>query len=465
VDDGKAAYVSPANASVDNLPGLMLSWSPGIVAASHDVYLGTDFDGVKDADTSSPQFQDNLLVDVNSYLPSGPLMLGQTYYWRIDALNPGYSDSKGDVWSFSVDDGKATYLSPANGSVDTLPQVTLSWSPGIVAGSHNVYLGTDFGGVRDADTSSAQYKDNLALGSTTYPAGPLDFGETYYWRVDEVNPGYSDSKGDLWSFNVADYVVLDDMESYDTGDNPIGDVWLYMTGNWTGSWLYLGVDPCDPVHGGAQSMKYEYNNDGGSWGIFHYYSEVVREFADPCDWSVSEIKVLTLYFYGNPDNDAGPTELMYVGLHDGSSYAQAGYGDNGEDMNDIKISEWQQWNIRLQDFNDAGVDLSEVSKMYIGFGDRENLNPGGTPGGSGVVCFDDIRLYPRKCAASLAKPTADFDSDCLVNFEDFAVLGSQWLQSPGIPSADIAPESPDGVVDWRDLAVLGNEWLEQQLWP
>jgi len=47
-----------------------------------------------------------------------------------------------------------------------------------------------------------------------------------------------------------------------------------------------------------------------------------------------------------------------------------------------------------------------------------------------------------------------------VDLLDFSVLAGQWLQAPGEPSADIAPEIPDGVVDILDLAVLANHWLE-----
>jgi hypothetical protein len=212
-------------------------------------------------------------------------------------------------------------------------------------------------------------------------------------------------------------------------------------------------------------MKYEYESNGSEWNDLHYYAEAVRTFSEPRDLTQSEMKVLTLYFYGNPDNDANATEQMYIGLEDGNSYAQVDYGDNGEDMNDVRISQWQQWNIRLQDFNDASLDLRDVRRIYIGFGDRSNLNPGGIPGGWGVVYFDDMRLYPRKCAASLAKPAADFDGNCFVDFGDLAILGSQWLQPPGNPSADIAPEVPDGVVDWRELDLLSQSWLTVELWP
>ena len=286
-------------------------------------------------------------------------------------------------------------------------------------------------------------------------------GTTYYWRIDEVN-NPSTWKGDVWHLEVTDYIVVDDMESYNTFDNLINDTWLDMSYNWTGAWLHLWIDPCQPVHAGRQSMKYNYDNTGGWWGDLHYYSEIERTFADPCDWSASGIKALALYFYGDADNDANDTEQMYMGLKDTTgTYAEVKYGHYGEDMNNIKIAEWRQWNIALSDFND--VNLACVEKVYIGFGDRSNLNPGGTPGGSGTVYFDDIRLYSRKCAPEFAS-VADLSGNCIVDVSDFLILALQWFQSPGSPSADIA-EPLDSFVDWKDLDVLTESWLEVKLWP
>lgn len=50
---------------------------------------------------------------------------------------------------------------------------------------------------------------------------------------------------------------------------------------------------------------------------------------------------------------------------------------------------------------------------------------------------------------------ADINGNGVVNFPDFAILASQWLQAPVTPSADIAPE-PDGdnIVDFLDLLLL-----------
>jgi hypothetical protein len=55
---------------------------------------------------------------------------------------------------------------------------------------------------------------------------------------------------------------------------------------------------------------------------------------------------------------------------------------------------------------------------------------------------------------------ADLNGDGIINFEDFAILGGQWLQEPGTPSADIAPHGGDGIVDTHDLAELVTYWLE-----
>lgn len=54
---------------------------------------------------------------------------------------------------------------------------------------------------------------------------------------------------------------------------------------------------------------------------------------------------------------------------------------------------------------------------------------------------------------------ADIDEDGNVDFIDFAILASQWLQAPGVPSADIAPmPAGDGIVDAEDLAVFCDNW-------
>ncbi|MCK4886178.1 MAG: LamG domain-containing protein, partial [Planctomycetes bacterium] len=81
------------------------------------------------------------------------------------------------------------------GSPDAL---TMEWVAGLFAASHNVYLGTNFNDVNDANTLSAEFMGNRVAAAYT-PSFPSD--GTYYWRIDEVND-VNVWKGDVWSFEV-----------------------------------------------------------------------------------------------------------------------------------------------------------------------------------------------------------------------------------------------------------------------
>jgi regulation of enolase protein 1 (concanavalin A-like superfamily) len=75
---------------------------------------------------------------------------------------------------------------------------------------------------------------------------------------------------------------------------------------------------------------------------------------------------------------------MYVVL-DNSAVV---YNDNPDAA---LMTEWTEWNIDLQRFADQGVNLTNVEKFGIGFGDSNSQD-----NGSGLVYFDDIRLHPSQ---------------------------------------------------------------------
>jgi hypothetical protein len=305
------------------------------------------------------------------------------------------------------------------------------------------------------------------LGDEKYDPGPLDLQTSYYWRVDEVNEANIVlCKGSVWDFTTADYIVIDDFEFYDRFSNIISESWLdgirRLSGPpWfayvSGAVVDLGVTyvyPPDPVHAGEQSLGFSYVNDGLS-GMVPYYSEAERVFDPAQDWTKGGVEALTLFFYGDPNNDANGTEQMYVSVGDGEANATIEYGYySDEDMSHIRESEWQAWNIAVAEF--SGVDLNGVSRMYIGFGDKYSEEPGGC----GVVFFDDLRLYLPKCIPYRLKPVADLTDDCAVDFEDIGVMAAEWLTT-GV-KADLVS---DGSVNFKDYAVLATEWLGRRLWP
>ena len=95
--------------------------------------------------------------------------------------------------------------SPADGQIDVPRDSVLSWQAGPFAATHDVYFATSFDDVNTADRASPR-DVLLSQGQTASayaPADLLEFGQTYYWRVDEVNAVPTTIfKGEVWSFTV-----------------------------------------------------------------------------------------------------------------------------------------------------------------------------------------------------------------------------------------------------------------------
>ena len=102
---GAVSGPNPADGAVDIKPSVVLSWDAGAVAASHEVYFGTDAATVANATKSSPEYKGLKVLGEESYDP-GKLLLETTYYWRIDEVNDVSTDSPwaGNVWSFTTGD-------------------------------------------------------------------------------------------------------------------------------------------------------------------------------------------------------------------------------------------------------------------------------------------------------------------------------------------------------------------------
>ncbi|MHC4352258.1 MAG: LamG domain-containing protein [Planctomycetota bacterium] len=84
---------SPADGTMNALPGTTLSWTAGFDAQLHQVYFGDNFDDVSNASGA-------VLSDATTYSPDA-LEAGKTYYWRVDEFVDGVTH-KSDVWSFTM---------------------------------------------------------------------------------------------------------------------------------------------------------------------------------------------------------------------------------------------------------------------------------------------------------------------------------------------------------------------------
>jgi hypothetical protein len=270
--------------------------------------------------------------------------------------------------------------SPSSGASDVALNPILGWRAGREAASHVVYFSDDLQAVIDG---TAQVADVTETGHILLA---LNLGTTYYWRIDEVNDAEIPSRwrGEIWDFTTVEYLVVDDFESYndlnedEPGSNRIYLAWLDGFDNPAVNGSIVGY--ADPpfaertiVHTGLQSMPFSYDNSAGK-------SEATLTLSSNRDWTANGVRTLTIWYRGNPEN---ATETMYVAL-DGSA------GVDNDNPNAARLTEWTEWNINLQAFADQGVNLADINTITLGFGNRAHP----AAGGSGMVFFDDIRLYP-----------------------------------------------------------------------
>ncbi|MCH8218206.1 MAG: carbohydrate binding domain-containing protein [Planctomycetes bacterium] len=100
----------------------------------------------------------------------------------------------------------ATDPSPAESVLDVARDAELGWVAGVFANTHNVYFGANF-----ADVNAASVANPMGVLASEgqsearfQPPDILDFSQTYYWRVDEVNaaPDQTVYPGPVWAFTT-----------------------------------------------------------------------------------------------------------------------------------------------------------------------------------------------------------------------------------------------------------------------
>jgi hypothetical protein len=360
----KTAYFpDPADEAEGVSVDPQLSWTGGYGSKLHTVYFSETSDEVDNATGGSAQGS-------TTYTP-GTLKMAKTYYWRVDEFDI-VETHKGDVWSFTTEGGVSN-PDPAKGTVDISQTPVLTWTPGLGA-TYDIYFG--------ADAGTLEKKASGNLGSESYEPGQLEWNTTYYWRVDEANNANADSPwtGPLWSFTTANFLIIDDMESYndiaedEPGSNRIYLAWIDGYDNPAVNGSVVGNDPPPIaeqtiVHSGNQSMPMAYDNAVGK-------SEATLTLTSNRDWTVNGVNTLVIWFRGETGNAA---EQMYVTLNGNARI-------DHDDPDAATSTSWKEWNIDLQAFADQGVNLANVNSITLGLSS--------VTGGTGKMYFDDIRLYP-----------------------------------------------------------------------
>ncbi len=202
---------------------------------------------------------------------------------------------------------------PADEATDIPRDTALSWAAGEFAATHDVYLGTVFDDVNDGGRADAMgVLASQGQTSAAYDSpGLLEFGQTYCWRVDEVNapPDNTIFKGNVWSFTVeplaypittvtatatasgsqadsgpektVDGSGLDDNDRHSVAAS---DMWLAMGNGGDPVWIQYEFDRIYKLHEmwvwnynvqfelmlgfGLKDVALEYSEDGENWMSF-----------------------------------------------------------------------------------------------------------------------------------------------------------------------------------------------------
>jgi hypothetical protein len=328
---------------------------------------------------------------------------------------------------------------PSSETFDVALDLDLAWRKGREADKHNVYFSDDLQAVVDGTAPV------ISLQEPSHGPLSLDLGKTYFWRVDEVNDTETPSTwpGEVWNFTTIKSLIIDDFEAYndipagEKGSNLIYEAWIdgFSDPAKGGSQVgYLDIPSYEDtiVLSGNQSMPMFYDNAVGN-------SEATLTLTDTRDWTVHGINRLTIWFRGEPNNVA---ENLYFALNSSAVV-------NHDNPDAALETTWTPWNIDLTRFADQGVNLKNVDSISIGIGDKTNPQSGG----SGVMYFDNIGLYPELQTPVQKQTNSVFEA------EDADLIGAGWrtyLDETSLGGTHIGSNVGDGSYT---NAAPGADWI------
>ncbi|MHC4203941.1 MAG: LamG domain-containing protein [Planctomycetota bacterium] len=235
--EGAPSNPNPADGAVDVKPSVVLGWDSGSVAASYDMYLGTEEPLTLVGTVPLPE---------NDFALPEPLDLETTYYWRVDGVNDINPDSPwtGKVWSFTTGDYFVIDDFEDYDAVDN--QIWFSWHDGLgygTPGTDPYFAGNGTGAAVGDETTASYTEETIVYGgdqSMPFTYDNNKQGSAYY---SEVKYTLADQR-DWTAEGVVELSLWFRGYPVSTGgfiENPVGT--YTMTGSGTDIW-----DNADEFH-------------------------------------------------------------------------------------------------------------------------------------------------------------------------------------------------------------------------
>jgi len=342
-----------------------------------------------------------------------------------------------------------------------------------------------FDGTNWTWVSGSNLKDQYGVYGTKGVAAPGNVPGGRFCSVSWI-----DSSGKLWLFGgygiATSYGATNELWKFDgtnwtwvSGSKFVNEISVYGTkgvaasGNVPGArdssvswadnignlWLF-GGDCYDASSGNTNMMNDLWKFDGTNW-IWVSGSNIVNQpgvYGTKCtadSGNVPGARYASISWTDNVGN---------FWLFGGYGYAASG---NAGVLNDLWKFDGTYWTWF------SGSDITWQPGVY---GEKGIPASGNVPGARGgfVSWFDgngNLWLFGGKSPPKMylndlwkfgiSENAADLNGNGIIDFVDFSILASQWLQPPGNPSADIAPSpAGDGLVNILDLSEFSMHWLE-----
>jgi len=168
-----------------------------VIGGSHQYYLNAEDAGTGGSGISLPGAADTATVLIGDARDGSREFAGMMDDVRI--YNRGLTvEEVAEAMKGEVPTSASSPV-PEDLAADIPRDGLLTWKASELAATHDVYFTTVF---EDINTPAALVSKGQT--ETAYDPGRLDFGQTYFWRVDEVNgpPDFTVFAGNVWAFTV-----------------------------------------------------------------------------------------------------------------------------------------------------------------------------------------------------------------------------------------------------------------------
>ncbi len=388
--------------------------------------------------TGLPDYAHNTTVDLGGVMARYVRLTPKSNYSMVGLKQFGLSEVR-----FFYIPVEARAPQPGQYAENVGLGTTLDWRPGRDVTSHTVVFGTDKAAV------AAGTAPSKSLTEHGFTPGSLEFGTTYYWKVDEV--GTATYPGGIWSFTTQQYATVDDFETYtDKAGGEIFTAWVDGYTNGNGS--YVGYPTASGgtfaetkiIHAGKQSMPFEYNNVKTP-----FYSEAERTFDTTQDWTVSGANTLALWYRGYPAGFIDKGNNAFTVSSEGTDIWNAGdqfrfiykplSGDGSIMVNVeslVNTNAWAKAGVMIRETLEPNAKMAYAIISFssgVAFGQRANTGANaidGAPTVAGVAAPRWVKLT-RKGNTFTAQYSAD--GKTWLDFKNPALTGT--IASPSITMA------------------------------